>query len=150
MAVQNPYADVMKYWNNYQGPQLGGFDINEALAYGRRNAEALTSAGQTVAESMQAIVRRQAEKTREQIEAVLQTTKASLTSGSPEGNTNRQVQLAKDAFENSLNNLREVSELLTKSGFEVFDVLNRRATESLEELTSYGKQAAAKATRKAA
>ena len=60
-----------------------------------------------------------------------------LVNGSPEINTGKQVELAKTLFESSLNNLREVSELVTKSGFEVFDVLNKRASESIEEITSY-------------
>ena len=59
-----------------------------------------------------------------------------LVNGSPEINTGKQVELAKTLFESSLNNLREVSELVTKSGFEVFDVLNKRATESIEEITA--------------
>jgi len=47
-------------------------------------------------------------------------------------------------FENSLSNLREVSELVTKSGFELFDVVNRRAAESLDEITSLSGKAAKK------
>lgn len=153
MAVQNPYADMMKFWSDYRAPQMPTFDVSEALAYGRRNVEAVTAASQALTESAQAIARRQAELTRNHVENVLKTTKDLLVNGSPEVNTNRQVKLAKDVFENSLNNLREVSELVTKSGFEVFDVLNKRATESLEELTAYGKRAAngaAHATKKAA
>ena len=149
MAVQNPYAEAFKYWSAYRAPQFQSFDVSEVLNYGRRNAEAVTAAGQSLAEGVQAIARRQAELTRAQVETVLKTTKDMLVNGSPEINTAKQAELAKRVFEASLNNLREVSELVTKSGFEVFDVLNKRATESIEELSSYG-QAAVRTTKKAA
>ena len=135
MANNNPYADMMKFWSEYKAPQLSSFDINTVVASGRRNAETITAAGQAVAESCQAIARRQAELARADVEKVLKSTKDMLVNGSPEINTRKHVELAKSVFESSLNNLREVSELVTKSGFEVFDVLNKRASESLEELS---------------
>lgn len=134
MATTNPYADVMKFWSDYKTPTMPGFDFTTAINSGRRTAEAVTAAGQAVAESYQAIARRQAELARAQVEKVLKSTKDMLVNGSPEINTTKQVELAKSVFESSLNNLREVSELVTKSGFEVFDVLNKRASESLEEM----------------
>ncbi len=145
MANQNPYNDVLKFWSEYKTPQLQGFDFGQTLQAGRRNAEAVTAAGQALAESYQAIARRQAELARAQVEKVLKSTKDMLVNGSPEINTTKQIELAKSVFETSLNNLREVSELVTKSGFEVFDVLNKRASESLEEITP-----AATATKKKA
>lgn len=137
MATTNPYSDAMKFWSTIQTPQMPSFDINSVVSIGRRNAEAVTAAGQAVSESVQAISRRQAELARANVEKLLKTTKDMLVNGSPEINTGKQVDLAKTMFEASLNNLREVSELVTKSGFEVFDVLNKRATESIEELSSY-------------
>lgn len=148
MATTNPYADVLKFWNDMKTPtmpSMPNFDFGSALNTGRRNAEAVTAAGQAVAESYQAIARRQAELARAQVEKVLKSTKDMLVNGSPEINTTKQVELAKSVFESSLNNLREVSELVTKSGFEVFDVLNKCATASLEELHAVAPTAKKKA-----
>ena len=152
MAIQNPYADMMKYWGEYKTPQLGSFDVTDAISIGRKNAEALTAASQTLVEGVQTIARRQVELARAQVETALKSTKDTLVNGSPEINTTKQVELAKRLFETSLNNLREVTELATKSQFEAFDLLNRRATEQLEEITSYGQKAATgvKPTKKAA
>ena len=138
MAYQNPFADMMKTFSEYKAPSFSSMpsvDVNQLMASGRKNAEACSAAGQAVAESAQAIARRQAELARAQVEKLLKTTKDMLVNGSPEINTTKQVELAKTMFESSLNNLREVSELVTKSGFEVFDVLNRRASQSIEEIT---------------
>lgn len=136
MANQNPYIDMMKNWTEMKTPSMPNFDMSNVMTYGRRNAEALSAAGQTIAESAQAITRRQAELARAQVEKLLKTTKDMLVNGSPEINTTKQVELAKSMFESSLNNLREVGELVTKSGFEVFDVLNKRASASIEEMAS--------------
>jgi phasin family protein len=127
---------MMKFWSDYKTPKMAGFDITQAVSFGRRNAEAVTAAGQALSESAQAISRRQAELARAHVEKLLKTTKDMLVNGSPEINTTKQVELARTVFESSLNNLREVSELVTKSGFEVFDVLNKRASESIEEITA--------------
>ena len=134
MAMQNPFADMMKNFTNYK-PSMPSFDMSSMRNVGRRNAEAVSAAGQTMAESAQAITRRQAELARAQVEKVLRTTKDMLVNGSPEINTTKQVEFAKTLFESSLNNMREVGELVTKSGFEVFDVLNRRASQSIEEMS---------------
>ena len=144
MATQNPSADMMKNFSEYkmpsmpsmQMPSMPSLDMSQMMNAGRRNAEACSAAAQAMAESCQAVTRRQAELARAQVEKSLKTTKEMLVNGSPEINTTKQVELAKTMFESSLNNMREVCELMTKAGFEVFDVLNRRASESIEEMTS--------------
>lgn len=140
MQYQNPFADMMKTFAEYKPTMpsmssMPALDVNQMMASGRRNAEACSAAGQAVAESCQAITRRQAELARAQVEKLLKTTKDMLVNGSPEINTTKQVALAKTMFESSLNNLREVGELATKSMFEAFDICNRRASESIEEIT---------------
>lgn len=135
MAYQNPFTDMMKQFAEFKAPNIQPVDMTQVLNVGRKNAEACTAAGQAVAESCQAVTRRQAELARAQVEKMLKTTKDMLVNGSPEINTTKQVELAKTMFESNLNNLREVGELVTKSCFEAFDVLNRRASQSIEELT---------------
>lgn len=132
--AQGPFADAMKSFSEFKAPN---FDMNNAMNFNRRNVEAASAAGQALAESAQAIARRQAEIARTHVEKMLKTSREMLVNGSPEVNTSRQVELARSVFESSLSNVRELSELVTKSGFEVFDVMNRRAAESLQEITSF-------------
>ncbi len=131
-AAQNPFADMTKMFADFKTPQ---FDVSGAMNASRRNLEAVTEAGQTVVENAQAIARRQAELARTHVEKMLKSGKDMLVNGSPEINTGKQIELARAVMESSLNNMREVSEMVTKSGFELFDVFNRRAAEQLEELT---------------
>jgi len=112
------------------------FDFNQLFSTQRRNIEAISEANQVVAEGAQAISRRQAEVIREGVEDVLKASKDILTSGTPETNLTKQSELAKSIFETALANLREISETATKFSFEAFDVLNKRAAESLEEISS--------------
>lgn len=150
--MQNPYNDMMKMWSqfkmpgmeNIQFPKAGNvpnFDVNSVLSIGKRNAEACSSACQCVTEGMQSVARRQAELARASVEKLLKTTKDLLVNGSPEINTAKQAEFTKALIEQSLSNLREVSELYTKSSFEAFDVLNKRAAESFEELSKLAKAA---------
>jgi phasin family protein len=148
MANQNPMADMMKMFSEFKPSMptmaMPSVDVNQFMNVGRRNAEAFSAASQAVAESCQAISRRQAELARAQVEKLLKTTKDMLVNGSPEINTTKQVDLAKNMFESNLNNLREVGELATKSMFEAFDICNRRASESIEEMTSAATSTSAK------
>jgi len=105
---------------------MPSMDVAQLLSVSRRNAEAFTAAGQALAESSQAITRRQAELVRAQVEKSLKTAKEQLVNGSPEINTTKQVEFAKTMFESSLNNLREVCELAGKSCLEAFDITSRR------------------------
>jgi len=72
---------------------------------------------------------------------LLKTTKDMLVNGSPEINTSKQAEFAKAMIEQCMSDLREVSELYTESGFEAFDVLNKRAAESFEEISRLTKAA---------
>lgn len=126
MQYNQAFADMFK----------NSVDFNQIFSTGRRNMEAISAANQVVVESAQTIARRQAEVARANIDNALKVSKDMMTSGTPETSISKQSDLMKAFFENTLNNLREVSELVTKSSFEAFDVLNRRTAESLEEISA--------------
>lgn len=126
MSYNQAFADMFK----------NTMDFSQIFATGRRNMEALSAANQVVVESAQTITRRQAEVARANIDNALKVSKDLMTSGTPETSISKQSDLMKAFFENTLTNLREVSELVTKSSFEAFDVLNRRTAESLEEISA--------------
>ena len=126
----------MQYNQMFSDMFKNTLDFNQFFSTGRRNIEALSAANQVVVESAQAISRRQAEVARANIDNALKVSKDLMTSGTPETSISKQSDLMKAFFENTLSNLREVSELVTKSSFEAFDVLNRRTAESLEEISA--------------
>lgn len=132
------YFQFADAWKN-------AFDFNQLFATQRRNIEALSTANQTLVEGAQAISRRQAELVRDNVEQFLKASRDMFSGGAPDANLTKQTEYVKDAVENTLNNIREVTEMVTKSSFEVFDVLNKRATESLEEISKASNTAKKKA-----
>lgn len=134
MSYNNAFADMFK----------SALDFNQLFSTQRRNIEALSAANQVVVEGVQAISRRQAEVLRTNVEDTLKASKDLMTSGTRETNLTKQADFAKSFFETSLQNLREITEMATKSGFEAFDVLNRRAAETLEEMSKATATAAPK------
>lgn len=131
MNAQNPFADFQKAFSDVKMP---AFNYNQFFAIQRRNVEAFSTANQLLAEGVQAVSRRHAELARENVQEVLNNAKDMMTGGSPEANTAKQTELAKAIFQKSLSNMREASELFTKSSFEAFELLNKRASDSIEEL----------------
>jgi hypothetical protein len=51
-----------------------------------------------------------------------------------------QAQYSKHAIEQSLSNAEELAELVTKANTEAFSVINKRVTESLEEVRDFAKK----------
>lgn len=118
------------------------WDFNQLFSTQRRNIEALSEANQAVVEGCQAASRCSAEAVRTNVESLIKSSKDMFTSGTPEASLSKQADFARSLFENTLANLREMSEMVTKSSFEAFDVLNRRAAESLEEISKASATAA--------
>ena len=123
-------------------------NFNQLFSTQRSNIEAISAANQAIVEGAQAISRRQAEVIRSNVEDTLKASKAIMTSGTPESNLSKQAELARSIFENTLANLREISETAMKSGFEAFDVLNKRMAESIEEIGSASASAASSSKKK--
>src|SRR5688500_7859872 len=120
------YNEMFKIFGDFKTP---AFDFNSLFEVQRRNIEALTAANQVVAEGAQAIARRQAEVLRSNVDQVLKASKDIVAGGTPELSVEKQANLSKALFEKSLSNAREVSEMISKSSFEAFDLLNKRAAE---------------------
>lgn len=130
MATNQNFTDYFKMFGDFK-PAM---DFDTLFTTQRRNIEALSEANQVVAESAQAISRRQAEVMRSHVESFLKASREMMSGASPETAATRQAELMRNWFENSLSNLREMSEMLTKSSYEAFDVLNKRAAENFEEM----------------
>lgn len=127
----NNYTDFFKAFSDYRCP----VDFDGIFSSQRRNIEAVTSANQVVAEGVQAAFRRQGEIARSNTETLLKASKELFNVSSPDQSATKQADFAKTVFENTLSNLREISEMVTKSSYEAFDLLNKRAAESLDELS---------------
>lgn len=117
--------------------KIPGFDMEAAVAAQRKNIEALTAANQAAVQGLQAVAQRQAEILSQAISEVSTVAQQLSSAGSnPQELTAKQTELARKAFEQALANARELAEMVSKSNTEAFAIINKRVTESLQELKS--------------
>jgi phasin family protein len=119
--------------------QMGDFkfapvDMEGLVAAQRKNVEALAQANQLVVESMQAIARRQSEIFRSMMEEASTAMREVMAAGSPEEKAAKQTEIAKEAFQRAIVNMRELSELVAKSQNETLEVVQKRVADSLDEI----------------
>ncbi len=116
--------------------KIPGFDMDSIMAAQRKNIEALTAANQAAVQGMQAVAQRQAEILSQAMNEVSSIAQQLSTAGNPQEMTTKQAELARKAFEQALSNMRELAEMVSKSNTEAFAIINKRVTESLQELKS--------------
>jgi phasin family protein len=135
----NQAQDFFKSFSKFSVPSM---DFNDLFNLARRNMEACSAANQVMMEGVQAINKRTAEVIQSNVEKCLSMSRDMMSSTSPEANGKKSSEAAKDAFSSSVNSVREISEMISKSTFEAFDVLNKRTAEALEESSKLMKKAA--------
>lgn len=133
--------DISKYLGDFKVP---GVDVDSLVSSQRKNIEALTQANKLAYDGLQAVVKRQVEILRQTVDEIAQATKDIAEPGNPQDKAAKQAELAKDTFERSLSNLRELSEMIAKANTEAFDLLNKRFTQSLDEVRDTFSKLAAK------
>ncbi len=114
--------------------KLPGIELDAVIAGQRKNVEALTDASRAAFEGTQAIGRRQAEILQETMDETAKAFDSLSKAGSPSEVAAKQAELAKEAFEKALGNMREVAELVTNAQQAVMDTVNARFSQSLDEL----------------
>jgi phasin family protein len=137
-TTKNGLFDVTKIMGDFRIP---GIDIEAAVASQRKNIEALTQANQLAVEGAQALMRRQVEITRQAMEDFSAMFRDFVQpNGSPEDKIAKQAEYSKHAIEKSLSNAKELTDLVTKANTEAFNVLNKRVTESFDEVRDFAKK----------
>ena len=127
------YGEFGKLFGNGKTPV---FDIEAMLASQRKNVEALTAANQAALEGVQAVTRRQIEIARRAVEEFSQAGKDFTSAGSAEDRVAKQTAAIKEAFEDALANVRELTDIMQKSGNEALEVLSKRVYANLDEMQS--------------
>ncbi len=121
--------------------RMPGMDVDTLANSQRKNLEAMTTANRTAFEGMQAVMRRQMEMFRQGMEDMTNMGKT-MNGGNPQETMAAQAEAMKDAYQRSVSNARELSDMVTRSGNEAFEVLNKRFTEALDEASQSMKKGA--------
>ena len=143
MKNSNPFGeiDLTKMMTDFRLP---GVDVDGLMSSQRKNLEALTSANRLVMEGMQAVARRQTEIFRQMMEESSSAVTGMMSPSNAEDKAAKHADLAKDAFQRAITNMRELAEMVAKSNGEAFSVINRRVSESLDEIKTTARKAGAR------
>ncbi len=123
--------DVTKLMGEFKMP---GVDMEAILGSQRKNIEALTAANRLAFEGVQAMMKRQTEILRQTMREVAAATQGMTATTSPQEKLAQQSTLAKETFERAVANMRELSEMVAKSNSEVFELLNVRLGQVMDEV----------------
>lgn len=114
--------------------QLPGVDVNAIISSQQKNLEALTAANQSALEGIQAVVTRQAEIMQQTMNATASAVEDLSKSTSPQEANSKQAALVQKTFEKALADMTEIAEMVAKSNMEASAAINKRLSESLDEV----------------
>lgn len=136
---QNPFEfDIEQIMTMMKSPVA---DVEQIISIQRRNFEGMTAANQMIVEGIQSFCRRQTEIAREAMEDASSILSDIASAGSPEEKVLRQLERVKKSYDSAIMNIRELSELATRSSSEASDVVANRISDSIDEITSVTKKA---------
>ena len=104
----NPFMDFTKIAGQFKMPNFNADALIEAQ---RKNIEAVTAANRIALEGAQALTQRQVEIVRQAWDESASVLESLTAAGKPEEKLAKQAELAKQALEQGLANLRELSEM---------------------------------------
>jgi phasin family protein len=136
-ARKNGFFDLTKAFGDFHIP---GFDVEALVTTQRKNLEALTQASQLAFESAQAVAQRHVEIVRQVVDELPAMLREWTEPCDAEHRLAKNVDFAKQAFEASVANTRELADITAKAGTDVASVLTRRLSESFDDLRLYAKK----------
>jgi len=124
-------GDFAKMWSEFKVPT---FDIESMVAAQRKNLEAVSAANQAASEGFQAVAKRQTEIVQETVAEWQKGFQALSTADGVQDAAAKQAELTKAAYAKALTNAKELSDLVTHTSGEAFEVVNKRVVESFDEV----------------
>ena len=138
----NPFDfDVTKIFADFR---FRPFDVEAVWAAQRRNLDALSQANQLAVESVQAVAKRHIELTRETFEGFSALMRDLATPASTEDRIAKNTDYVKQMLEKGVTHGREIATIAAKAGTEAAEVLQKRASESLDEMRALASQQTAR------
>lgn len=134
MANTNPFFefDAQKLMADMKMP---AFDTTAMVDFMQRNVEAMITANQTAFAGAQAVAKRQGEIVTKTMEESAKTVQDLMAAGSPEGRVEKQAAMLKDGYAAAIANTKELSDIMTTSGGEALEIISKRVTDGLDEVT---------------
>jgi phasin family protein len=126
--------DVTKMFADFRYRPI---DVEAVWAAQRRNIEAFSQANQLAVEGVHAMAKRQIEMTQQTFEEFSTLWRDMTQPSSTEDRIAKHAEFTKKLIDKSLTHGREVAALAAKAGTEATEVLQKRTTESLDEMKAF-------------
>jgi len=153
MTTNNPFSelfsqnDFSKLFENYQTMP---FDLQSLMETQRKNAQAVSEAQRIAMENLQTIAQRQGEIISQMVEDNSIIAKELISEGTPEEKIAKNAELFKSAYERSVKNMAELSEMLNQSNQEATKIINKRVSATMNEVKTSLEKTQSKPQKKAA
>lgn len=125
-------------------PTANPFDFKTVMEAQRKNMQALTEANQCAINGWQALAKRQAEMVTQFVQDNSGLAAQGISPTTPQETLAKQTELLKSVCEQTLQNAREITEIVRKNTADTAEIVNRRLMDGLGEI----KNTAAKNTDK--
>lgn len=137
MSTKNFFDQWMKpeFSKSIPGVNNLSFDMKAVMESNRKTFQAFTEAQQVAVESFQTSAQRMAEIMSQMVQDQSEIARGIITEGSPEEKVARGAELVKRSYEKTIGGIREVGDIVNKSSREAGDILSKRVSSALNEIT---------------
>jgi phasin family protein len=139
MSTDNPF-DFTKVFQQYDPNEVAKkiqdafkIDFDAIKSTQDKNMELLIRTNQSIADSSQELLKRQAEMLQQAMTEATEAARSLADSKSPQEVASQQAELLQAAYEKALANSTEISEMAQKTQEEISNKFNQRIAESMEE-----------------
>lgn len=115
-------------------PAANPFDFKTVMEAQRKNMQALTEANQCALNGWQTLARRQAEMVAKFVQDNSGLAAQGLSPAAPQETLAKQTELLKSVCEQTLQNAREITEIVRKNTADTAEIVNRRLMDGLGEI----------------
>ncbi len=134
--------DFSKLNTPFQMPAVDSAATAALVEIQQKNLEVLTAANRIAIEGARALLERQVEIARETMTEAAEAVTEISVGKTVEARIAKQAEVTKSVYEKGVTNMRELTELSSKSSREAVDLLNSRVAESIEEVVAQLNKAA--------
>ena len=130
---KNPFMDMFQDFG--KSLSIPGPDLNDIMEYHRKNLQALQAATQVSSNSAQALMSKQREALEQALADISDAVQNASSGGDASEMMSAPMDIAKKAFETTLQNTSEMVEIVRQGNQDTFEVIKDRVMESVEEMT---------------
>ena len=127
----NPFGDLTKMVEQFKVP---GLDMAPIIEARRKDMDALIEANKATFEAMQAVARKQTEIMTQAMQGIQDSAQALTAGGLGAPDLANQAELARNAYQKALADMKELAEMARKSQVDSMTGITQRANQSLAEM----------------